>query len=75
VLLEDWVRRVRDGIYVTSDMALAQGFRFAANDRTLPPGQRGFLAARARDQLRDTDFWFTRIALLQALTLWLLTET
>ncbi|MFL5782835.1 MAG: hypothetical protein ACJ760_16075 [Thermoleophilaceae bacterium] len=74
-LLEDWVRRVRYGVYVTSDMALAQGFRFAANDRTLAPGTRGFLAARARDQLRDTDFWFTRIALLQALTLWLLTET
>jgi hypothetical protein len=75
VLLEDWVRRVREGVYVTSDMALAQGFRFAANDRDLAPGQRGFLAARARDQMRDTNFWFTRIALLQALTFWLLTET
>lgn len=74
-LLEDWVRRVREGVYTTSDMALAQGFRFAANDRALAPGQRGYLAARARDQLRDTRFWFTRIALLQALTLWLLTET
>jgi hypothetical protein len=73
-LLQRWVRRVCDGVSVTSDMALAQGFRLAANRRDLSPGQAGFLAARAREQVRKTNFWFSRIAVVQALTLWTLSD-
>jgi hypothetical protein len=73
--VQRWVRRVADGMFVTSDMALAQGLRYTSNHRDLPAGQRGFLSARAEDLLVGSDFWFSQIALLQALTLWLLADT
>jgi hypothetical protein len=74
-MLQRWVKRVGDGMFITSETALAQGFRLAANERGLAPGQRGVLAARARELLHKTNFWFTRVALAQALTLWLIADT
>jgi hypothetical protein len=74
-MLQRWVRRVGRGMFITTEMALAQGFRLAANQRTLDSGQRGVLTARVRELLQRTDFWFTRIALIQALTLGLIADT
>ena len=72
-LLEGWIG-MGPKISVRSDVALAEGMRFAANERDLPPAQESFLAARVEDLVGGTKFWFTKIVLLQALTLWLLSH-
>jgi hypothetical protein len=82
-LLADWVRAAGERrLYRTSQLALVQGFKHAANRR--PPHRpdsaeldsRAFLARQAETLLEsEGTFWFTRIALIQALTLWLLAET
>ncbi|AUG75533.1 hypothetical protein CFP65_0571 [Kitasatospora sp. MMS16-BH015] len=59
------------------EVALAHGFKHAANCRCRP-GDRGqareFLAEQAWELLRSTRFWFTRLTLLHALTLWALPD-
>ncbi|MFD6327246.1 NACHT domain-containing protein [Streptomyces sp. NPDC058442] len=59
-------------------LALAKGMKYAANKR---PGTevdnaeaRKFLVKQARILLRESDFWYTRLTLLQALTLWALPD-
>lgn len=63
---------------VSLEIALAQGFRFAANKRMLDPyaqaESHAYLAERAKDMLHGVDFWYSRIALLHALTLWSLPD-
>ncbi|WP_141722182.1 hypothetical protein [Micromonospora haikouensis] len=58
---------------ITSEMALAQGFRLAANMRRLPVGRphwdRSFLIEKAEFALRNSRFWYSHLALIQALTL------
>lgn len=79
--LESWVRRVgvreQDGtpaLDLTLEVALAQGFKYAANRRKrhphARPEAREYLTEQARDMLKRTRFWFTRLTLLHALTLW-----
>ncbi len=79
--LESWVRRVgapdQDGapaLDLTLEVALAQGFKYAANRRRLHPHARPeareYLAEQAWEMLKRTRFWFTRLTLLHALTLW-----
>ncbi|WP_225850483.1 NACHT domain-containing protein [Streptomyces sp. HPF1205] len=55
-------------------LALAKGMKFAANKRTGVGTDnreaRKFLVKQARILLRESDFWYTRLTLLQALTLW-----
>lgn len=85
--LEEWVSRLtgspgggdgpdrvgRRGL----EVALAHGFKHAANRRLRPPdrGQaREFLAEQAWEILKSTRFWFTRLTLLHALTLWALPD-
>ncbi|MER6104133.1 ATP-binding protein [Streptomyces sp. NPDC001832] len=83
--LESWVRRVgvpeRDGPHaldLTLEVALAQGFKYAANRRQhhphARPEAREYLAEQAWDMLKRTRFWFTRLTLLHALTLWSLAD-
>ncbi|MFG1809594.1 hypothetical protein [Streptomyces sp. NPDC049040] len=83
--LERWVRRVgtpdEDGspaLDPTLEVALAQGFKFAANRRHRHPHARPeateYLAEQACDMLKRTRFWFTRLTLLHALALWYLPD-
>jgi hypothetical protein len=71
----------RDGL----GLALAQGFKYAANRRLTPqPNQEGqeflikqtreFLITQAEELLKKSTFWCTRLTLLQALTLWALPQ-
>lgn len=71
-LLKKWIPLA--GGHALREMALAEGMRLAANRTDLPPAQQGFLAARAEDMIAQTSVWFSRIALLQALTLWMLSH-
>jgi hypothetical protein len=81
--LESWVRRVgipedsadaRAGLDLSVEVALAQGFKYAANRRHRHPHARSeareYLSEQAWDMLKRTRFWFTRLTLLHALTLW-----
>lgn len=79
--LETWVRRVgvqeeggAPALDPTVEVALAQGFKYAANRRQRHPHARPeastYLAEQAWDMLKRTRFWFTRVTLLHALTLW-----
>ena len=80
--LERWVglvggaaRRRREGsLPITCEIALAQGFKYAANRRNRHPhaqqDSREYLIEHAREMLKDADFWFTRLTLLHALCLW-----
>lgn len=80
-VLESWVRRVgapaNDGaaaLDLTLEIALAQGFKYAANRRHrhphARPQAREYLSEQAWDMLKRSRFWFTRLTLLHALTLW-----
>lgn len=58
-------------------VALAQGFKQAANHRptsSLAYDTRDFLSEAAEEMLRKSGFWFTRLTLLHALTLWALPD-
>ncbi|GAA2312460.1 hypothetical protein GCM10010234_66400 [Streptomyces hawaiiensis] len=81
--LESWVRRVgipedspdaRAALDLNVEVALAQGFKYAANRRHRHPHARAeareYLSEQAWDMLKRTRFWFTRLTLLHALTLW-----
>ncbi|MEO3751475.1 NACHT domain-containing protein [Streptomyces sp. B6B3] len=55
------------------EMALAQGFKLAANRRHRHPcarGPRTALADHAWEMMRRTRFWYSRLTLLHARTLW-----
>ena len=80
--LEQWLefihaqnlRNSRAGSGLSLEVALAQGFKYAANRRRrhrhASKEARAYLAERAKEMLDDCDFWFTRLTLLHALTLW-----
>ncbi|MFF7721775.1 NACHT domain-containing protein [Streptomyces luteogriseus] len=81
--LESWVRRVgipedspdaHAALDLNVEVALAQGFKYAANRRHRHPHARSeareYLSEQAWDMLKRTRFWFTRLTLLHALTLW-----
>jgi hypothetical protein len=62
------------GPRLSLEIALAQGFKYAANRTAWHPQAsqeaRAYLAEEARWMLRGTSFWFTRLTLLHALCLW-----
>jgi hypothetical protein len=78
--LEAWLDLVREqhgepeAGHLSLEIALALGFKYAANRRRRHPRQgdeaRALLAERTREMLRSTNFWFTRLILIQALCLW-----
>ncbi|MFE1252031.1 NACHT domain-containing protein [Streptomyces sp. NPDC058735] len=77
-VLSEWMsqmRRKRVGLEL--QVALAQGFRQAANHRVSPAHSdraAEFLNEQAGEMLKHTDYWFARLALLHALTLWALPD-
>jgi hypothetical protein len=63
---------------VSLEIALAQGFKHAANRRrqhphTSPEAQ-VFLAEQATEMLENAHFWFSQLTLIQALCLWEMPE-
>ncbi len=80
--LEEWLDFVyeqnrlpdRARVGLSLEIALAQGFKYAANRRRTHPQARDdartYLAEQAKEMLGACHFWFTRITLLHALTLW-----
>ncbi|HEX2084156.1 MAG TPA: hypothetical protein VHF89_00610 [Solirubrobacteraceae bacterium] len=79
-ILAGWLAQVGNDMPRTIEAALAQGFKHAANRR---PGHgqetpyqrtgRAHLVQEATDMLPRARFWFSRMALVQALGLWTLT--
>jgi hypothetical protein len=83
--LETWLRYVRaddDGrasrLPISLEIALAQGFKHAANRRLgrsrVENEARGYLAERAVEMLEHARFWFSRLTLIHALCLWVLSD-
>ncbi|TDC49471.1 NACHT domain-containing protein [Micromonospora sp. KC207] len=69
--LRRWVDRLATDPSDTArlyEITLAQGFRLAANCRLYPP-HRNALLEEAERALRHARFWYSQLALLQALTL------
>ncbi len=60
------------------EMALAQGFKYAANRRSRHPRTSleasEFLAEQATEMLENARFWFSQLTLIQALCLWEMPE-
>lgn len=81
-VLNGWMRRLgkdvaRSGnvlLPVSLEIALAQGFKYAANRQRYYPGARvetrAWLADQAMEMLKRSRFWFTHLTLLHALCLW-----
>jgi hypothetical protein len=81
-LLQSWLEFVhaqhrrtgRERFGLSFEIALAQGFKHAANRRRehphAPDKARTHLAEQAQEMLAECDFWFTRLTLLHAMTLW-----
>lgn len=76
-----WLDRVgrdqEDGgnyFHLALEVALAQGFKYAANRRVRHPhalpATRYYLAEQALEMLRRARFWFTQLTLIHALCLW-----
>ena len=66
-----------DGKNCAKGMVLAQGFKYAANRRLTPRSNqkaREFLIKKAEELLKRSTLWYTRLTLLQALTLWALPD-
>lgn len=84
--LERWLQfisaetrtRSESDMRLSLEVALAQGFKYAANRRRrhphASPQARAYLAERAREMLRDCNFWFSRLTLVHALSLWSLAD-
>ena len=84
--LEQWLQFVSEhdaargesDLRLSLEVALAQGFKFAANRRNQHPHAhretRAFLVEQARELLTGSRFWFTRLTLVHALCLWSLTD-
>ena len=67
---------VEQGLCLSAEVALAQGFKHTANRRRrhAHAEARAHLAEQARALLRGTRFWFTRLTLVHALCLWSLPD-
>jgi hypothetical protein len=83
--LEQWLRLVgkeahgrADSLPISLEVALAQGFKYAANRRrrhpNARPGSQAYLAEQAREMLKGARFWFSRLTLIHALCMWSLPD-
>jgi hypothetical protein len=74
---DDWRPHV-PALPISIEVALAQGFKYAANRRaqhTRAHGEvRTYLAEHAVELLRRSGFWFSQMTLVQALGLWALPD-
>ncbi len=71
------IRQDGPGAPIGLGSALAQGFKYAANRRPGPRSDRKareFLVKQAQQLLTQSTFWYTRLTLLHALTLWSLPD-
>lgn len=74
----DHVGRDREGggnyFHASLEVALAQGFKYAANRRIRHPhalpATRDYMAEQAMEMLKRARFWFTQLTLIHALCLW-----
>ena len=85
--LGQWLRHVgQDGrvngeqdLPIAQEIALAQGFKYAANRRAGQPDllreSRMYLSEQALEMLKNSRYWFTQLTLIHALTLLNLSET
>jgi hypothetical protein len=79
--LDQWLRHVgrygrrsgEEDLDITLEIAVAQGFKHAANRRPAHAGARHetrmHLAERALEMLKGTEYWFSQLTLIQALCL------
>jgi hypothetical protein len=78
--LEQWLDRVKSdegsdaSLTISQEIALAQGFKYAANRRfghvhSRPPVL-GYLQDEALEMLKHARYWFSQLTLIQALCLW-----
>ena len=84
--LARWLRHVgRDGrqageldLPISLEIALAQGFKYAANRRypqlDARHEARTYLAEQALEMLKGAGYWFSQLTLIQALCLWQLSD-
>ena len=60
--------------HLSLEVALAQGFKYAANRRVRHPhalsATRDYMAEQAMEMLKGARFWFTQLTLIHALCLW-----
>ncbi len=78
--LSDWRKRVELAepsgatLAISQEIALAQGFKYAANRRYgqvhSRPAVLGHLQDEALEMLKHARYWFTQLTLIQALCLW-----
>ena len=78
--LDQWLRIVRLGersgarLTISQEIALAQGFKYAANRRYgrihSRPAVLGYLQQEALEMLKHARYWFSQLTLIQALCLW-----
>ncbi|MGO8960659.1 MAG: hypothetical protein ACLQFR_25270 [Streptosporangiaceae bacterium] len=85
--LAQWLRHIApDGrlsgeqdLPIALEIALAQGFKYAANRRPAQPDvlreSRMFLAEQALEMLKSARYWFSQLTLIHALTLLNLSES
>ena len=85
--LGQWLRHVsRDerqpgeqDLPIAQEIALAQGFKYAANRRPMQPDllheSRMLLAEHALEMLKSARYWFTQLTLIQALCLFSLSDS
>ena len=83
--LRRWVQCVGDNapdqttrLPISLEIALAQGFKYAANRRSrhplTSPETIAYLAEQATEMLESARFWFSQLTLIQALCLWQMAE-
>jgi hypothetical protein len=78
--LGEWLRRLQPGeqhgetLTISEEIALAQGFKYAANRRYghihSRPAVLGYLQEEALEMLKHARYWFSQLTLIQALCLW-----
>jgi hypothetical protein len=74
-LVREWIGLLcRDQANLAVEASWAQGFKYEANRLAQPvdPSLRGFLAGEAEHLLERTKFWYSRVSLLHAFSLWAL---
>ncbi|MDQ4049561.1 MAG: hypothetical protein M3131_09315 [Actinomycetota bacterium] len=85
-IVKQWVERVgadaareNHRLLLCVEVALAQGFKHAANRRPehphAPAQARDALVEQAGEMLKQTRFWFSRLTLLHARCLWALSDS
>ena len=84
--LDRWLRHIgkygrrpgEEDLPITLEIAVAQGFKYAANQRPTHPDTRHEvrmrLAEQALEMLKGTEYWFSQLTLIQALCLLSLSE-